>query len=284
MAWKKTVPVVLALAAALVLTSCGGQEMTAEEIQAAAVEAAVGIETVRFDMDMLYAMSVENEESFDTSVPTTMTGVVDQKNQEMQIEMSTVFLPPGEEPQTMEMQMYIVDEMLYISGVMPGEPEFWIKQELPPGYWEQATGFRQAIGLLEFSQVVLVGSEFVDGTDCYVLEVEPAIGRLWEALMQQPGMSEFEGAEILESFDLEDMVEIVNVRQWVAKDKIFPTKQDTEMRMVMDTESMNLPVEEEGHFRMTMDMAMVALYDDFNRPVSIVLPGEAEEAPEMPLL
>jgi len=53
------------------------------------------------------------------------------------------------------------------------------------------------------------------------------------------------------------------------------------MDMEMETEDFGMP-EEEG--KMTIDMFMTMLAYNYNQPVSIVLPPEAEDAEEFPML
>ena len=52
------------------------------------------------------------------------------------------------------------------------------------------------------------------------------------------------------------------------------------MTVELTPEALGSP-EEEG--RITMDIVMILLTNDYNQPVSIVLPPEAEEAIEVPM-
>jgi len=83
--------------------------------------------------------------------------------------------------------------------------------------------------------------------------------------------------------DFEDMIKNLSIKIWVAKDTFFPMKAETIMKMVITAEDMGeMAGEEEGE--MTMDMETTVTYRNYNQPVSIVLPGEAQDAIEMPFL
>ena len=180
----------------------------------------------------------------------------------------------------MEMDQYVVAEVVYMRMTMPELPTTWVKQDLPPGYWEEMSEIEQGIELLEFAQAELLGMEQVGGTNCYLLKVEPEIEKLWEAMMQQPGMGELMGGEIV---DLEEIVESFLMRMWIAKNTFFPMKDEMRMTMFMSSEAMDLPPEEE-EFEMTMEMETTSIYRNHNQPVSIELPAEAAGAVEMPFL
>jgi hypothetical protein len=287
MAPLRIVPVLLALVVALTLAGCAETGLTTEEIVEAVVDAQADMETVELDMTTTTDMSFTNDESFEMTMTATMTAMVDYVNREMKMEMETEMdteMPPGPGPEeggTMEMEIYIVDGTMYTGVVVPGEPELWIRYELPEEYWEEMSGIQQATELLDFAQVEILGSEVVGGADCYVLRVVPDMERLWEIVMEQPGMSELMGEDMLDMSDLGDMIKSYSVKEWVARDTLFPMKVETRMTMVMSPETLNLPPDE-GEFEMTMDLQSSAVYRNHNSPVSIELPAEAEEAVEMP--
>jgi glycine betaine/proline transport system substrate-binding protein len=98
--------------------------------------------------------------------------------------------------------------------------------------------------------------------------------------MQQSGVM---GEDILPGIDedfLEDVFQDFSVRQWIAKDTYFLIKAEMDMTLELTPAAMGFP-EEEG--LVTMDIKMDMLAYDYNQPVSIELPQEAEEATREPL-
>ena len=151
--------------------------------------------------------------------------------------------------------------------------------EMPERSWEQMRQVESQVELLEAAQVEVIGSERVRGIDCYVLQLTPDMEQLWQLAMQQAAVT---GEEILptvaEEF-LREMFRSFSVKQWIAKDTYFLTKAEIDMAVELAPEAMGLP-EEEGV--LTMDIAITFLAYNYNQPVSIELPPEAEEAVEMP--
>ncbi|GAH86292.1 unnamed protein product, partial [marine sediment metagenome] len=143
---------------------------------------------------------------------------------------------------------------------------------------EVSEGMRLAepqLELLQGAQVEVIGSETVKGIDCYVFQLTPDMGQLWQTVMQQTRVA---GEEILpevEEIFLEEVFRSFSVKQWVAKDTYFITKAEIDMVMELTPEAMGFP-EEEGE--MTMNITMTLLAYDYNKPISIELPPEAEEA------
>jgi hypothetical protein len=64
---------------------------------------------------------------------------------------------------------------------------------------------------------------------------------------------------------------------WIAKDSLFLMKDEMEMRMVVSSEAVKLPLGEE-EFEMIIDTEASSTHHNYNQPVSIELPPEAKEA------
>ncbi len=204
------------------------------------------------------------------------SGTLDLDNKQMRMDMTMSMAMPGIEME-MGMEMYVIGDMMYMLGEIPGMEPTWTKSEMPEEYWEEMSQVEPQIELLEVAQVEVIGSERVGGIDCYVLEVTPDLEQLWQLFMQQVEMAGGEAPAFTEEL-LEEMFRNFSVKQWVAKDTYFLTKAEIDMAMELTPEAMGFP-EEEGVI--TMDIAMNLLAYNYNQPVSIVLPPEAEEAVEM---
>ncbi len=148
-----------------------------------------------------------------------------------------------------------------------------MKEEVSEEWWEesQQMGWGESqIELLEAAQVEVISSERVDGIDCYVLEVTPDLEQLWQLsnhlhFDEVPDVTEEYLQEIFRSF---------SVKQWVAKDTYFLMKAEIDI-------AEEFPPDEAGPS--TVDIAMVLLCYNYNQPVTIELPPEAEEAIEAPM-
>ena len=268
--WKKILTMSLVLVMVLSLAACT-QEPSAQEIVDGVIESFDNIRTYQFDMDETVDMTFEEDEA---SFALGWSGTVDVENRQVRMETTNERIPKTGQPEMLgETEIYFIDGMLYIMLKVPGEEPAWTKEEAPEEWWEewQQTGWGDQIELLEAAQVKVIGSERVDGIDCYVLEVTPDLEQLWQLYNH---MTYHEAPDVTEEY-LREVFHSFSVKQWVAKDTYFLTKAKIDI-------ATEFPPEEPGPS--SVDIAMVLLSYNYNQPVTIVLPPEAEEANQLPPL
>jgi hypothetical protein len=239
------------------------------------------IKTYQFDMDMTMDMSAERgEEAYNMNMNMSYTGAADFVNRKMRADMTmNMYMPMlGEDEMTMDMEMYLVNDMMYMMMEVPEMGPQWMKSDMPMGYWEKMDFAGSQVDLLEAAQFELMGTESVGGIDCYVLRVTPDVERLWQWYLGQQQLSEGGGPEI-EPGMIADIFRSFSVKQWVAKDTYFMTKAEIDMTLEITPEAMGQPGESGI---LTMDITSNVRAYDYNQPVSIVLPPEAEAAIETP--
>ena len=274
--WKKIVTISLALVMVLSLAACA-EEPSAQEIVDGVIESLDAIRTYQFDMDMTMDMAGEAEgEAFEGTMAMDSSGASDLENRQMKMDMTMNMAMTGQPEMEMGMEMYLIGDMMYMLTEISGMEPMWVKSEMPEGYWGKMSQVDSQTELLEAAQVEVIGSESVEGIDCYVLQVTPDLERLWQTVMQQAQVTGEAPAVTEES--LQEMFQSFSVKQWIAKDTYFLTKAEIDMAMELTPELMGYP-EEEG--LLTMDIAMNLLAYSYNQPVSIELPPEAEEALEV---
>ena len=257
----------------------GGPEMSAEEIEIKdeAIVAGAELDTYQLDGDMTMNMWMTIEgEIFVASMAVDMEGAVDKSNEEMYVDMDIVMKMTGEEDIEMSMGTYMVDDWIYVGMDMFGTDMMWWKTHMEAGDWYEHDIVTQQLDILSDVEVELVGTDTVDGTECYVLDVMPDIEELWS-------MMEFMGAEegLPPELNLEDVITDYAVRQWVAKDTYITLKTTENLKMVFTPESFGIPPELVGEFDVTADMAIVITLHHINEPVTIELPLEAEDSVEV---
>ena len=277
--WKKILPMTLVLVVVFSFAACVGGP-SAQEIIAGVFESLDDITSYQFDMDMTMEAAGEAEgETFEMTMTMGFSGALDLENRQMRADITMSMVMLGEDEMEMGMELYIIDDMGYVMTDMLGMEPTWMKSEVSEADWEEVSeGMSQAesqLELLQGAQVEVIGSETVKGIDCYVLQLTPDMGQLWQTVMQQTQVA---GEAILPGVDeifLEEVFRSFSVKQWVAKDTYFLTKAEIDMVMKLTPETRGLP-EEEGEA--TMNITMTLLAYDYNEPVSIELPPEAEEA------
>ncbi len=289
---RKILAVSLALVMVLSFAACdggGGEGLpTAQEIIDGAIQALDDVRSYEFEMDMSLDMVAEDEgETLEMSMEMDYSGALDLDNKQLRLEVTASVAMPGEDEEEMGMEAYLVDNIGYMMIEEPGEEPVWDKDEFSEAEWEEAwestvetlSLAEPQLELLETAEVEVIGSESVKGVDCYVLQITLDAEQLWEMIMQQ-AMLGFGGSLGLPEFS-EELFDKVShsssMKQWVAKDTYFLMKVETDMSIELTAEAMGFP-EEEGEA--TIDLAMTILVYNYNQPVSIELPPEAEEATE----
>jgi hypothetical protein len=276
--WKRILTISLVLAAVLSFTTCS-KEPSAQEIVDGVIDSLDDIRTSQFDVDMTMDIVSDTEgEAVDVTMTIDSSGTLDFENKKMRMDM-TINVALAEEPQEdavipfpRQIEMYFISDMTYIRMELPEAEPIWMKTQMPVEYWEEVNQVEPQIELLETAQVDVIASEEVRGVDCYVLELTPDLEQLWQIVMQYQELLGGETPSITEE-SLQEMLRSFSVKQWVAKDTYFLMKAEIDI-------STEFPPEESGPS--AIDIAMVFLSYNYNQPVSIELPPEAEEAIEMP--
>jgi hypothetical protein len=205
-------------------------------------------------------------------------------------------------PETIAMEMYLINNTVYVKNDLgiPFIPA-WIKMEQPvvnetynESYLPSQDQLELQMELLNCSNVTLLDDEVVNDTDCYVLKLELNFKKLLEYLMSQTTMDElgipgFENQDIMNNSqetemgnvtdemgnvtdEIEDAIDMMNmsVTEWIAKNTYLVMK--TEVTLDMTTTSPD--TEEETTIAIDFNMRLY----DYNVPVTIELPAEAEAA------
>ena len=282
---KKVLTVSLVLAMVLSFAACEGEAKEgvelplSQEIVESVVASWADIRTYQFDMHMTMDMAGEFEdEAVETSMVTESSGMLDLENKQMKMDMTMNMVVPGEDKTETGMEMYLIGDMMYMMMDVPGMGPMWMKSETPEGTWDRMSQTESQIELLKTAQVNIIGSEKVSGVDCYVLQLVPDAEQLWKLAMQQAQVSEEAMMPDVTEELLKEIFRSFSVKQWIAKDTYFLTKAEIDMTIEMTPEAMGIP--EEGV--LNMDISLDLLCYNYNQPVSIVLPPEAEGAVEIP--
>ncbi len=282
---RKIIAVSLLLTIVVSATACNGDKLpTAEEIVASILDSQQSIETYRIDMDMESSITVEAEgETIEINAVADYDGSIDVQNTEMEMVIDINMSMTGEVEIEMAESMYIVDGTMYIGLDMPAfmGGSTWMKSQMPEYALEEMNQVESLIALIEMAEITVLGSERVNGIDCYVVEVVPDADQLWEYVSQQLQMAgdEMEMPDTMGEL-ISNMCDDLSVTYYIAKDTHFLMKSAIDMTIKLTANDLGF-LEEEGS--MTMDITTEMLAFDYNQPVFIELPPEAEDAIEVPL-
>jgi hypothetical protein len=127
--------------------------------------------------------------------------------------------------------------------------------------------------------VTLLDDKIEDSTDCYLLKIELDVKKLLEFLMNQTTMGVaipgFDNQDIInnrQETEIGNSIDMMNMTmtEWIAKDTYSVMKAEA----TLDMTTTNPDTEEETTIAIDFNMR----YYDYNVPVTIKLPAEAEDA------
>ena len=278
--------------------ACEEELPTAEELIEKLVEAQTDVKSYEMEgnMDVSMLMDIPEEEMLmdvpmgipmDIAVLVDITGAFDGENEEMMMSMDMDIDMSGEVTMSMVMEMYVVEGWMYMMMDIPMMGPQWMKTEMP--YSEvlqeiESIDFTKSqMEFLQSGDIVVTGVEKLDDIECYILELNPDMSKLWELLMEQiqmpgdtmPVMPGDEFEEMIESID--NIVKDISGTYWIEKDTYYIHKGEVAFTMEITPEAMGI-TDEEGSI--AMDIAMDMIMYNYDKPVTIVLPPEAEDAVE----
>ncbi len=248
---------------------------TADEIAAKSITAIAKIQSFKFSMD--FAMSSDFPIGGQTSTMTiqqTATGSVDILNKEVAMNADMGLEIPSQAQQNVSAAIYIENGWIYTGTTMTGGVEQWSKMDLTDDRWAAQSQISSLTGFLNSPiSLDLVGSENVNGTDCYILSINPDANSL-TSWMQ--GQMQSEQASInLNSTDLSQMLQDFTVKEWIAKDSYLPVKQ--QIGVNLNTSAIQT-TDSADSTQMNVNMNATLTYSDYGKPVSIQLPPGAANA------
>ncbi|HUT68428.1 MAG TPA: DUF6612 family protein [Dehalococcoidales bacterium] len=273
--------IVAVMALSIPFAACKVKLPSAEDVVNEVTKTMDSVETYEVNMDMRMDMTGEADGTpIEVNMTMAVNGVIDIVKSQMKIDMNMYMAGPEEEPMNIAIKMYIFDDMTYTMMDMPLMGPIWTKTDTEEKFWDEMSYAESQVDLLKGAQVEVIGIEVVDGKDCYVLQITPSMDQLWDLMMEQMIMS---GEEIpdIPVENIKDMFRSFSVKQWIDKNTSFLTKADIATLMVITPEAVG---EAEGEGEITMDITISMLAKNYNQPVSIVLPPEAEDAIYAPML
>ena len=279
---KRILLLSLALILSFTLIGCAGGGLPQEEIDqivANAATAYVEVNTGKFDYTDL-SMTIE---WVGGSEPGTVTmvgdgaAVIDIANREMQMTMNMTMDIPEQGEQEIATAIYVVGEWLYTMTEYAGEGGQWQKTELTEELWQQQKSYiEQQIDFLKTAvEINYLGSEAINGTDCYALEITPsmeALGNLMAQQLQSLGID-------FSQLNLADLFKEMSVKEWIAKDTYWVMK--AEVAALLEMRPEDLGYTEDDFEKMTIDTNTGLTFYDYNQPVDITLPPAALDAEEV---
>ena len=149
---------------------------------------------------------------------------------------------------------------------------------IPAEAWDQQNIVKAQTELYNNSEFELMESEKVNGENAYKLKVIVDADTFARVMEEQMGsIMSLQFMNLSELFKVTDMEQII----WISKESKMPLKASVEMTVSLTPEILGVSRELVGDVDMEVDVKSTVTYSDYNEPVDIVLPPEAENAPSL---
>ena len=280
--WKKALVtliavVVIGLAVALPLILLRESPVSAEQITANAILEASKVSTFKAEGTMNGTMEIVGGSHAGISTSSAQSlSILDRTNKKQLSTIDMTIEIPTIGKQQLTSQTYIIDEWMYMKMSLPGSIERWTKMEMPAPFWASDNELSMQTDLLKTAQKVsLIGTEKVDGIDCYVLQIDTDIQVVKDWLSSQKGL--FPGLDL--STLNSQCYKSYTAKQWIAKDSFLPMKMtsDVVIEILPGNSGSNYDDFEKEIQEIHVEMKLY----DHNKPVTIELPPEAQNAQEL---
>jgi len=232
--------------------------LRAEQIRDKSIDAMGEVETYAFNV-----VTRTETETYESSRITK--GKTDLKNKKMYMEIKEMYAgTKSADVIERNTSIYIINNIRYRKI-----PIFeWVKDKMSTDIWEQNYAKSQ-IDLMKNSEVKLLDDEKVDERDCYVLEIrynpenifETSAQWTLENMAQIPYKINLTVGELGRA--IAKILKVMEIRAWIAKDTFLIVK----IHMEIGNE--------------TGKMSTTMRFYDYNKPVEITLPSEAENAKDI---
>ena len=251
------------------------------EIANYAFQAIQESQCLQYDMTMVINVGVEQAGELVTSrMVYDMVCAIDNeaKPRKAKMILNKMTEEPPQSAEQTTAEMYLAGDTVYIRADAPEEPVGWQSEKALPELWETMLLLREQIiaqrDVLEEVEVNFVGTEEVDGIDCYIFEVMPTEEAFFKAMQKQAQMGQQHSAG---PYDLDSLFSAAllqpadtSVRYWVAKDEYYLKRIETALESDL--------TELGGKY--------IKIHIDLNiqspsAPVIVELPPEAESIPSI---
>jgi hypothetical protein len=270
--------VLIALLSLLIVPAAMGQDISVDQLKQKATQSADNITT--------YTYTRSSESKIDYSNDSLSEKLDLEKDTEGKVNLTA---------QTGWWSHKLTDkgngEVLTWQGYYLNNSEYWKEgqnwTELnvtdPKAVMEDYNELPSQVGLINYSDLKIIGTEMVEGVDCYKLAGTP-ISPIEKTILGVQLFASYLGSPIPlpddfgnESFNF-DRTELldnsnVSITAWISKDTSLLRRIEIDSDLTIDPSILNI---EKTNFKIVSSLREVTDYENFGAPVQITLPAEAQ--------
>lgn len=257
-------------------------ESMAAALRSLVIDSSANLRSYSFAMDMIQNIDLANLSANETQKLCTRSigyGTANMTEKALKLSLASLTYAKGDQENTSAIAIdeYLINDTLYLKVdgnwtvmKMPGVAESWSTQNTMN---EQLEMFNQ-------SRLTLVGSEDVEGEDCYKILAENKMSDMANKLS-----ADMTSLLPMQSMNYSDIFRnmTLDICYWITKDTHLLKKTDVKEVFTVTPQSLGFSDNESRDVQMQINSEVVMLFEGFNDSVSIKLPAEAEKAQSFPL-
>lgn len=257
-------------------------ELTTSALQSLVVDSSVRLESYCFSMEMEQKTDLVNLTSGDAQKLYTRSlgyGMANMTERALKLSIAALTYAKDdvENSSAMALDEYLINDTIYM--LVDGN---WTALKMPgvADAWSQQNTMTQQLKMFNQSRLSLIGSEMVEGVDCYKVQAEMNMsamaGQLSGEVTSLAPIESMNYTELFRNMSLD-------VYYWISKDTHLLKKTDVLEIFTVAPQSLGLPANESGDIEMRINSEVSMLFEGFNESVIIKLPAEAKKAQPFPM-
>ncbi len=257
-------------------------ELMASALRSLVVDSSANLESYRFTLEMEQKIDLVNLSSGDIQKLYTRSfgsGMANVTESALKLSMASLSHAKGDEDNTsaIAMEEYLINDTLYLK--VDGN---WTVMKMPgvADAWSAQNTMTQQLEMFNKSRLSLIGSEKVDGVDCYKVRAETDMGSMADQLS-----AEVTSLVPMQSMNYSELFRnmALDVHYWITKDTHLLKKTDVTEVFVVTPQSLGLTANESDTQEMRIESVVSILFEGFNESVNVKLPAEAMQAQPFPM-
>jgi hypothetical protein len=256
--------------------------MNASALRALVIDSSAKLESYSFSMEMAQNIELVNLSTGETQKLYTRSlgvGFANMTERALKLVMASLSYAEGDEENStaLALEEYLLNDTIYIK--MEGN---WTIMKLPAAAaaWSQQNTMEQQVNMFNQSNLTLIGSEIVEGLDCYKVRAKIDMGTYADQLSGEMAASlpmiDANNTDLFRNMTLD-------IYYWISKDTHHLKKTDILEVFNLTPQSLGIPAKGPEEQEMRINSRITMLFEDFNESMNIVLPAEARKAQQFPL-
>jgi hypothetical protein len=244
------------------------------------VDSSAKLESYSFSMEMAQNIDLVNLSSMESQRLYTRSiglGLANMTDRALKLVMASLTYARGDEENSsaVALEEYLLNDTIYLK--MDGN---WSVLKMPgaAAAWSQQSTLEQQVDMFNQSNLTLIGTETVEGQDCYKVRAEIDMRAY---VSQQSGeVASYLPAPSANNTDLFSNTTL-DVYYWITKEAHLLKKTNVHEVLNVTPQSLGLPAAIGQKVRLDSTTSM--LFGGFNESVNIMLPSDAGKAQPFPL-